>query len=155
MKLSIKILRIVIIIIIIIIRSSNDRIISQFLLKNLFSSMMIRSKIININLFLLYRSTRTYLLFYLHLMRQFLITKSFNVILSRSSSRINRLSYLSHLMFSFLIKSTTKLFRSIIRFQLQHLMTLTINLQSISISLFYSIFSKTLMKNYRFFHLKA
>ena len=116
------------------------------------------------SLLLMNRSTRTLLLFYSHLMRQFWITKSFNITLSHSSSRINQSSHLSHLMLSFLIKSTTRLFRSsktiqyqstsIIRFQSQYLMTSTIILQSISINLFYSAFSKTLMKNYRFFFQK-
>ena len=63
-------------------------------------------------------STRTFLLFQSHLMRQFLITKFFNNILLHSSRHFLSLinwSTRTFLLFQFLflIKTTTKLFRSI------------------------------------------
>ena len=92
------------------------------------------------------RSTRTFLLFRLHLMRQFLITKFFNNTLLHSLkhflSLMNRSTRTFLLFqFSFLIKSATKLFRFV---------TLTIILQLISINLFYSIFSKILINRFFF-----
>ena len=115
-----------------------SHLIRQFLITKFFNNILLHSS--KHFLLLINWSTWTFLLFHSHLIRQFLITKFFNIILLHSSSRINRLSYLSHLMFSF-IKSTTKLFWS---------MTLTIILQSISINLFYLTFSKTLMNRFFF-----
>ena len=93
---------------------------------------------------LMNRLIRTFLLFYSHLIRQFLITKFFNNILSHSSKHfLSSMNWSTRtfllFQFSFLIKSTTKLFRFI---------TSTIILQSISINLFYSIFSKTLINRF-------